>query len=227
MTVRSAPRTRTAGMVRPLLLLATCAALACGWWALARGVHFAGMILRYAAPLDGQEGMALWEAGMLRAGQNIYRSLVPDNFVSAPYPPIHPLLLALVGGNGGPLPFRNGRILSLIAALLAAACSLGAVRQITRSWLGGIAAAILLLSFAPLQIWALRIKPDVLALALTIGGLWLAAIGEGTGAGRWQRLSLVAAAIVFVLAHFTKQTMLAGPLAVVTVLALHDWRRAV
>jgi hypothetical protein len=38
---------------------------------------------------------------------------------------------------------------------------------------------------------------------------------------------LVASAIAFVLAHFSKQTMLAGPLAVGTYLLLQDWRLAI
>jgi hypothetical protein len=79
----------------------------------------------------------------------------------------------------------------------------------------------------------------MVGLALTIGGLWLVArwqdearAGDRTGAAQ-SPLSraippptLVAAACAFVLAHFTKQTMLAGPLAAVTYLALHQWRVA-
>ncbi|HEX6290459.1 MAG TPA: hypothetical protein VFZ66_14820 [Herpetosiphonaceae bacterium] len=226
-------RTRTLGRSLTLapipLLVAVWLALACGWWAVLRGTRYMLEALQYGAPLDGQEGMALWEASLLRSGRGLYLPVVPENFVSAPYPPVHPLLLALFGESTVPHIFWTGRMISLIAALLVALAGFGAVRQVTGSRLAGLSAAVGVLAFAPLQIWALRIKPDMIGLAFTVAGLWLTALWSGSQAGdaeaprrAWLPPSLIAAALAFVLAHFSKQTMLAGPLAAGTYLLLRD-----
>ena len=239
MMVRAATHLRFAALARVFSVVAACLALACGWWALRRGFDFARVALAYLPPLDGQEGMALWEASLLRDGPGLYLPVVPDYFVSAPYPPLHPLVLALLGAPQEPNVYRAGRIVSLVAALGVAGCGFGAVRRVTRSVWGGLLAAAAILAFPPLQIWALRIKPDLLGLLFTVAGLWLVASwrssGEDTRAGRaaWREgrswrvpVPLCAAAIAFVLAHFTKQTLLAGPLAAGTYLLLLDRRLA-
>lgn len=232
----------------PLAVGAVLLALLCGAWALARFASYTGMALAYSAPLDGQEGMALWEAGLLRSGRGLYVPVEPSSFVSAPYPPLHPLLLALFGTSATPHVFWAGRIISVVAALAVALAGWALARRITGSTLAGVAAAVLLLSFAPIQLWALRIKPDMTGLALTVAGLWFAARFENAKfkvqsskskvqsskskvtASRTHAMNiqptLMAAAVAFVLAHFTKQTMLAGPLAAGTFLLLRDWRVA-
>lgn len=239
MTTRSEAQSRVFAWQRALLLAAVVAAIACGWWGVARAVDAAITLLNHVAPLDGQEGLALWEAGLLRSGRGLYLPVVPDQFVSAPYPPTHPLLLALFGFADGPHVFWSGRIISLVAGVLVGAFGALLVRRVTHSWLAAIAATVLLLSFAPLQLWSLRIKPDMTGLALTVAGLWLVAldhepriIAHGSSESRRAlsivgRPFLILAAVAFVLAHFTKQTLLAGPLAVGTVLLLRDWRLAV
>lgn len=233
MTARTRTQTRSIALAPVPLLAAVWIALACGWWALFRGVTYTLNALQYSAPLDGQEGMALWEASLLRSGQGLYLPVVPDNFVSAPYPPLHPLLLALFGDSTVPHLFYAGRLISVIAALLVALAGFGVARQVTGSRLAGVAAAVTLLAFAPLQIWALRIKPDLVGLAFTVIGLWLISVWRGPEAEQagsrrwWLPPSLIAAALAFVLAHFAKQTMLAGPLAAGTYLLLRDWRVAI
>src|SRR5215207_810683 len=52
-------------------------------------------LLRYPYPHDGLEGTLLHEARLLWAGQPLYQPLERSRFVSAPYPPLHPLLLSL------------------------------------------------------------------------------------------------------------------------------------
>jgi len=234
MITRTRPQTRMLTLPHLPLVLAVWGALACGWWALARGVRYTLLALQYIGPLDGQEGMALWEASLLRSGRGLYVPVVADSFVSAPYPPFHPLLLVLFGESTVPHVFWAGRLLSLVAGLLVAVAGFAVVQRITNSRLGGIAAAVTILAYVPLQLWSLRIKPDITGLALTVVGLALVAgssLAQGTAnatARRWLGLSprLVAAAFAFTLAHFTKQTMLAGPLAAGTLLLLLNWRVA-
>lgn len=223
--LRTKSQTRTIFFTKPLALLLTGLALGCGWWALQRGMNFAILALHYSAPLDGQEGMALWEASLLRSGQGLYLPLTPDRFVSAPYPPLHPLLLALLGFTTGEHPFWAGRLISLVAGLATAFGGICLVRRVSHSWIGGLVAGILVLSFAPFQIWMLRIKPDILGLLLTVVGLLCAAYWKRETQPRrnWHiPLPLLFAALLFVAAHFTKQTMLAAPLATGTLLLLWD-----
>jgi hypothetical protein len=238
--VRASPYMGVFRFTRIISLVAAVLALLCAWWSLERGIVFSRVALNYEPPLDGQEGMALWEASLLRDGQGLYQPVVPERFVSAPYPPIHPLVLALLGPPESPNVFREGRVVSLVAALGVALCGFGAVYGLTRSILGGLFAAVLLLSFAPLQLWAFRIKPDMLGLFFTTAGLCLVAFWQrveenrstharptNAGLSRWRVPWLLSlAAVAFVMAHFTKQTLLAGPLAAGTLLLLRDWRLA-
>src|SRR6185369_1409909 len=78
-------------------------------------------LLRYPYPHDGLEGTLLHEAQLLWAGQPLYQPLERGRFVSAPYPPLHPLLLGWANQVAGPHVFWGGRLLSLAAALGVAA----------------------------------------------------------------------------------------------------------
>ena len=53
------------------------------------------LLFGWPYPTDGLEDTLLYEARLMRAGQALYQPLALDRFVSAPYPPLHPLLLAL------------------------------------------------------------------------------------------------------------------------------------
>ncbi len=95
MTFRTRTQTRQLTLPRLPLALGVWVALACGAWALLRGAEYVLLALRFAAPLDGQEGMALWEAALLRNGLGLYLPVVPSYFVSAPYPPLGGMLSCL------------------------------------------------------------------------------------------------------------------------------------
>jgi hypothetical protein len=206
-------------------------------------------LLSYPYPHDGLEGTLLHEARLLWAGEPLYQPLVPNRFVSAPYPPLHPLLLGLVDKIAGPHVFWSGRLLSLAAALGVAALILLIVRRAGATWLGGLLGASLFLSAPPVQLWATRVKPDLTALLWTGLGLYLATYlldGWGDKGTRGQEdvgapLLLVSAspglrfswspllfpllvAACFVLAFFTKQTDVMAPLGTGLALLIADLR---
>lgn len=197
----------------------TLAALPLLWKALAR----LAALLGYPYPHDGLEGTLLHEARLLRAGEPLYQPLEQLRFVSAPYPPLHPLLLALADRFAGPHVFWSGRLISLIATLCIAALIVLTARRAGGAWLGGLIGAALLLSAPPVLLWATRIKPDMLALLLTALGLYLAtrAIDDPRRSIAW-RWPVVAGC--FVLAFFTKQTAIAAPLACGLALLIADVR---
>jgi hypothetical protein len=185
------------------------------WYSMIFAQHSASALAR-PYPLDGLEGTLLHEAWLLRSGEPLYQQLQPDRFVSSPYPPLHYALLAALAPQGvGPHVFFAGRLISL-AAMLAAAAAIGAlVLRVGRSLPAAALAVGLWLAFPPVQLWATRIKPDPLALALTALGLlaalhWREALARSGRHSRW----MLAAASIFALASFTKQTAVAAPLAV-------------
>lgn len=185
--------------------------------ALGRGFERVRHIVPQFSPDDGLEGTLVAEARLVRAGQALYRPIVPDEFVSAPYTPGYTLVLALFPFNPA-APFTTGRIISLVAMLVVAFGLFWYIGQHTQLWwIGGIA-AVFWLSFAPTQLWATRVKPDSLALACTMTGLAIASVRGGRYA--------IWAALPFSLAFFTKQTAVIAPLAVGLNLLFTDWRRA-
>jgi hypothetical protein len=87
---------------------------------------------------------------------------VPPIFTAANYPPLY-FHLAGIGDD----PFVTGRVLSIAATLLVA----GAIAWTARSggWLTAGALALAWLGSVPLMSWGLAVKPDPLALVLTVG----------------------------------------------------------
>ncbi len=200
--------------------------------ALTRFRDYVRVALAYAPPLDPQEGFALWETDRWRAGLGFYVPLDRYSFVSAPYPPVHPFLLSLIGSSHGPHVFWGGRMLALASLLVIAGGAMWLVRRVTGSWLGGVTAVGLVLAQPTFQLWSMRIKPDLAGLGATVVGLALVAQSCRPSADMAVRqrstgwLQPVLWAVPFVLAHFTKQTLVAGPLAAATLLWLRDHRAA-
>nr|MDQ2997732.1 hypothetical protein [Chloroflexota bacterium] len=131
-------------------------------------------LLRYPYPQDGLEGTLLHEARLLWAGEPLYQPLERGRFVSAPYPPLHPLLLGFANQFAGPHVFWSGRLLSLVAALSVAALIVLIVRRAGGTWLGGLLGTSIFLSAPPVLLWSTRVKPDLTALLWTALGLWFA-----------------------------------------------------
>ncbi|MBK9943740.1 MAG: glycosyltransferase family 39 protein [Kouleothrix sp.] len=214
------PLGRAAPAVPTVLLV--LAVLPLGWAALAT----LAQLLSYPYPHDGLEGTLLHEARLLWAGQPLYQPLERFRFVSAPYPPLHPLLLGLADTIAGPHVFWGGRLISLAAALGVLLLIVLMCRRTGAGWLGGIVGGAIMLSAPPLLLWATRIKPDLLALLWTTLGLYLATHAlAGPRAPpplRW----LILAASCFALAFFTKQTAVAAPIATGVALLYDDLRHA-
>ena len=87
----------------------------------------------------------------------MYQPFEPHRFVSAPYPPLHPLLLGLTDRIAGPHIFWGGRLLSLAAGLAVSMLIVLIVRRVAGSWIAGLLGAVLFLSAPPTLLWATRI----------------------------------------------------------------------
>jgi hypothetical protein len=170
------------------------------------------LALNYPYPLNYGESPLLDQALRLARGENIYSLVVPP-YTIGNYPPVYPLLQAPFVGAFGPS-FFYGRVLSVIAALLAAVGIGWTARNITRDAVAGIVAGGLFLAVPYVLHWTVLNRVDALALAFSVLG---AAVATG-----WPRrtAALALAALLCALAVFTRQTAaLAAPLAI----ALYVW----
>ncbi len=194
--------------------------------------------LPYPFPRPGSEGLMLYETIFMRQGGDLYGPITPDQFISGPYPPVYYWLAGrLMPETPG---FIDGRGLSLwagvAAAVLAGLAVWGVVAARSRAPRGaahaaglgaGLVAGGCWLAAPPVLIWATRFRADMLMMALMAAGLTCVAVGAAPGAApRGWRAALVWLAVpCFVLALYTKQTALAGPLAAGAYLLVQDPRR--
>ncbi|HKP54087.1 MAG TPA: hypothetical protein VJ183_15730 [Chloroflexia bacterium] len=227
----------------------------------ARFVGTSATWLDYPYPRAGSEGLVLYESLLVKHGGDIYAPITPERFISGPYPLIYYWLAALLlpddmpdFSTPGNVPsiFLPGRIISLVAAILAALLipvivllEGGYTREGLRTsakWLAaaaGFVGGALLITLPQITVWATRFRGDMLMLALTTAGL--ACVAWGASEGRKQKAEssrqnavifvlrpssfvLYTGAALFALAFYTKQTALAGPVASALYLLLRDWR---
>lgn len=212
------------------LLVGLCLAVALwnGVWHSWRFVQHSSLALAFPLPLDGLEGTLLHEAWLLQAGEALYQPLQPDRFVSSPYPPMHYVLLAIFAPADwqGPHVFFEGRLVSLAVSLITAFFLAALSLRQSRSLASATLAIGLWLAFAPVQLWSTRIKPDPLALAFTMAGLFAASFYDPQAAiaSKSSFLRRYGAPFIalccFVLAYFTKQTAIVAPASVCLALFL-------
>lgn len=186
----------------------------------------------------GSEGLILSETALIQTGHSIYLALRPDQFISAPYPPLYYYLVAwLSPANVGQAqnPFLVGRWLSLVAALFSVlAISAGVYATVPAIKFSGwrkllpvgvsLVVGLCFLSLPAVTIWAARLRADMLMTGFQMVGLALVA---------WSVYSrrdwpAFLATVPFALAFFTKQTALAGPAAAGVFLLAHfglKWRK--
>lgn len=188
------------------LQIAIFAALAAG--ALLFAVH-AGDQVRRDLPGDYVEGVVLSAQLDVAAGRSPFD---PRGWAEPPYrihlygPVFYEVAGRILRGLGSPASLAPGRLLSLAGLALALGGGFALARRMTGPGGGASAVGVLApLSFLPVLIFTPQNRVDTLAAGLSICGLALAARG-GRVAPAW-------AALLFVLALFTKPTALAAPVA--------------
>ena len=205
--------------------------IACGGMALLAALglplvwHFATLLadlMRYPYPADGLEGTLLAQAHLLWSGQQLYPAFELYRFVSAPYPPWHPLILGFADQFAGPHAFWNGRMVSLTAgALVLLVIVVASVRVVAGSLLAGPIAADMPVLHAAVHPLGNSNQARHVCAALDSARAAARVIRAWLGRRTDSRVRLLAATClrlaaprcVLALAFFTKQTALAGPLA--------------
>ena len=182
-------------------------------WALVAGLIGIYLLLvllaaadRLARPLEEityGESWLLDGARQVARGDGLYAS--PDRLplMQIAYTPVYYVVVGglqrIVGDHG----YTVGRVVSLLATLVGTLALAWSVRCLTGFWrFAWLAGGLLLTQNVTLLLWGSLERVDALALGLTLVGLALYTMRHTS-----------AAAVVFVLAFFTKQTFFVAPLA--------------
>ena len=197
-----------------LVLLFDAGAFMCRTWTLTLYPH----------ELDYGEGVVLWQAAHVFTLREAYHPIQHFPYIVFHYPPVYHALSRLAGLMMGDL-LEGGRALTffctLASALAVAGIAWSAVpgSRVRRS-MAALVAALLLLR-TPSLTWAPNMRVDLTAIFLTLLGFLVVM--------KWDsRRATPIAAVLFVAAVFTKQTMIAAPLAAVSMLVVAGCvRRAV
>ena len=240
----------TSRAIRGLLTLLLLAALVPPLLKLPAAGEFAAAILSYPFQVDDSEGVVLSEAQWLARGVDPYQRARPDFFTAAPYTPIYTVLNALAFAVG-PFTFKVGRGIAFLATLAVAAGIGAIVRRRTGNWALAGWATLTVLTLNLVSVWSVRARPDHLALAFNLAGAALVfwrwdrlgggpqpagvdgplnppfrgtLIGwrRGIGRDRWRTIWVVAG--LCALGCYTKQTLLAAPVAIGICLLVRGWR---
>jgi 4-amino-4-deoxy-L-arabinose transferase-like glycosyltransferase len=177
--------------------------------------------VQYPYNLDYGEPPIMNTAARLTRGEALY----PKEITNYPYtinehPPLYPVLLAILYKAFG-ISYVPGRIVALIFSL-ASALLIGLITFALTGdrWSGPIAGG-LFLAFPFVFFWTLLSRNDLMALALSLAGLFVAV-------RYWERpWSVPVAALLCFLAVFTRLSyLLAAPLAATGWYWIHNRRRA-
>jgi hypothetical protein len=194
---------------------------ALGWLFLLLLLLQFGLFLAHSLAVLGHQGEAMYGEGillnqvrLLSQGIPIYKAADQYPYTVAIYTPTYYLLMAALTKVIG-LSLVAGRLVSLCAAF-SIGCMIYAIvhKSSGRSFLA-LCAALIFFSFPPVRHWAALFRPDVLATALSLAGIFLLSR---------QPKRLYLAGSLFVVAFLTKQSYLAGPLAAILFVLSDDWR---
>lgn len=177
----------------------------------------------------GVEGLMLDETIRVRRGIPLYLPITDTSFISAPYPPVFYHLSAFVMNFSGENMFA-GRFISFISALgcslLVALLVIAENRKKWKTYFVGITVGAGLITFPPFIIWASRNRGDVLMVFFFLAGA-LALLSWNPAKSRMPYFLPAISIICFVLAVYTKQTVLLAVLPVVVWLAWHHFKAAI
>jgi len=209
---RISPQSAASGFF--LLFLAVSAAFA---------LFYQFLLISYPHQLDYGEGPLVNHAIRLAGGEMIYQpDLDTPPYTVTNYPPLYILIIA-AGRLLFPSapPFLFGRLISFISTW-AAAMAIGAIiHKDTNQWKASLAGALIFGCIPFVFYWSALLRIDMLALALSLWGLYLVVSKPDSVT------HLIFAAILLLAAIYTRQSYgLAAPLAAFVHLLTKDWRKA-
>jgi len=177
-------------------------------------------VLVFPYPVDYGEGPLLDQVVRLSRFESIYRlDLTTPPFTISNYPPLYMVAQVPFRWLFGPA-FWYGRLISFASIAVSAVFIVLITRTLTRDWLAGVIGGLIFVTIPYVSFWAPLFRVDSLALALSLGALFVIV--------RWpdDRRALGGTAILLTAAVYTRQSYgLAGPLAAFLWLLAHKPRR--
>src|SRR6266542_1917964 len=162
----------------------------------------------YPAELTYGESIVLDQARRVASEQPLYPPPLDLPLTVTAYPPLYYMLVGTLQRVSGDSGYIVGRLVSATAMLSSAVLLAWCVRSVAGRWAAGVlSGALFLTQNLTVLVWASAHRVDPLALCLTLGGLALASAGR-------SRM----AALVLVLAVFTKHNFVAAPMAICALL---------
>src|SRR5260370_23446036 len=178
-------------------------------------------VIRFRYPMDYGEGPLLDQTMRLGRLESIYRvNPTSPPYTMSNYPPVYPLALSPLGRVWGPA-FWYGRLLSWLSTVAAGVLVGLILHAFTRDQAAALIGGLSLLAFPPVSYWSSLYRVDALALALSLGGVYVTARRPA------GRLTVPVAALLLTSAIYTRQSYgLAAPLAACLWLGQAvSWRR--
>jgi len=173
----------------------------------------AAALLWHPLPVDYGEGTTWSYTSLLSTHGTYFLPIQAAPYIHGTYPPLFPALHEALGGT-----LFAGRALSLLAAFGAALLFAAILRALGLARPRALFWSVVFLATPSVHEWSALLRVDMLALALSLGGVAIATRYAG------QRGELLAAPVL-ALALFAKQVAVAAPLAVAVSLWLRGERR--
>lgn len=200
-------------------LCAVTVIIALGFFHLAsKPVAFSvSVMMHYPYSLDREEAFVLNQAMLLARGETIYPSIDNYPYIVGNYTPVYPLMVRvfLFFLDG----LMAGRLLTLQAGIVLAVLLGVYAGRVSRVWWSGLLPPGIFLATYDVAHWLPFVRVDFLAILFSVAGLLVLVFSLRTGA-------VVAAAVLFVLAFYTKQTQIMAPLAALIALLAAGERRS-
>jgi hypothetical protein len=225
MVVSSFPHRISDRNLRGVVWLALVMLLAFYWVKFGYNAYLSAI---FPGEIDYGEGI-VWQEAALIPGPRMYGDLQNYPFIVFHYPPLYHLAVHALGALGVPW-LMAGRILSTVCTAILAPLAAGIVLETIRQvhpdlsrhavFVSALVAGLLLITFGPIHGWGYLMRVDMLAMVFELLGLFLALISVRRPSFTYP------AALAFVLAVFTKQTMILGAIATFLVLVMRTPGRA-
>lgn len=187
-------------------------------------ISFIGLAkINLFAPVDITipEGAVAYSIVAITGPEDLYRDYTLIPYATTPYPPLFYIASSMVAQavNMPASAIIAGRLVAAISLLLALFAVFGFVTHSGRTKVAASVAVASACSIGFLSPWAITCRPDMLALALSIGGLRCIQLN--------RRYADYAAVIAFVLSTLTKQSYVVALMTGLFWLAYRrEWTRA-
>lgn len=164
------------------------------------------------------EGLYLFQANLVAEGGSLYNPVTSTQYMAVPYPPLYMLVCGWLSSIFGSS-LLIGRLVSLVSGVGVVLGIYLITSRLTKSRVVGALAGMLLVSTYIFRFLSPLYRIDMLGMVFSILGIYLALRFENRGKLIYWTIPL------FLLAFFTKQYYLAGPIAVcIYLLVKGHWR---